>query len=206
MHNPPSIFDDVPAWPTDTARIGHNMPPASERIPAEFKEALLAERPDFLLLLDNLTGAVGRASCSDADTLARCGQLAVTLRKAEQHVAEVHKSQKAPHLEAGRLVDAERAALVDRITRDRDQIESLQTDFLRAHPDTETIRDHGVTVSATIEYASEIEDYFEAYCEVAHDPKVKEAIAAAVQRIVKASKGAAMPGVRITTDLKIVNR
>jgi hypothetical protein len=205
IHN--HFFPDVPEWPSEApAGPGHNHPPASERIPAEFREALLTERPDFLQLLDNLSGAVERAKCDDEDTLVRCGQLVVTLRKAEQHVAEIHKAQKNPYLEAGRLVDAQKNALVERIAQQRETIEGLQKDYLAFNNVPDTLRGDAVTITKTIEYASHVDDFKKAFTKVQQDPKVQEAISAAVQRIVKATKGAPIPGVSIWTELRVVNR
>ena len=55
------IFSDVPEWPEQSAAPapkGHNRPPLEETIPAEFREVLLAERPDFLQKLDDLLRAI----------------------------------------------------------------------------------------------------------------------------------------------------
>jgi hypothetical protein len=203
------VFEDVPSWPTDAnprAVVGGNNPPLAERIASEFREALLSEKPDFLTLLEALSGAVERASCNSEDQLARCGQLVITLRAATAHVDAAHKIVKAPYLEQGRLADAEKSLLTERLGAERERVEALQADFLRAHPGTDTIRDHGVTVSVTTEYRSVVQDYALAFAEVQLDGKVREAIDAAVQRTAKATRGKPIPGVTITTHVKVANR
>lgn len=109
------------------AVIGGNEPPLDERIPAEFRVALIEERADFFQKLDDLLGAgdpnseafkpgaVQRAKCETEEEFARCGVLIKSLRAATQLVDQVHKEQKAPHLEAGRLVDAQKNSLLARI-------------------------------------------------------------------------------------------
>lgn len=266
------IFDDVPAWPDQQnapAPRDHNRPPPEELIPLEFREALLEERPDFLTLLDQLLGAgdpnteefkegaVHRAKCTDDETLGRCGELVKRLRSCEQLVSKVHTEVKAPYLLSGRLVDAEKNALIGRILNGKTAIETLQQDYLReqrrkeqeaeaerqaefrrqeaerkrladlarendidpvvvpapAPPPppvarTEPIRsDGGATVSRLTEWKSQVEDYRLAFTSVKDDAKVREAIDAAVQRIVKSTKGQKlMKGVRIYEDVKAGNR
>jgi hypothetical protein len=142
------IFDDVKPWPEQKAEnpravIGGNQPPIEERIPAEFREALIGEQADFYVKLDDLlgvgdrnsegykTGSVDRAKCTDADELARCGVLVNILRKAAQRVDKVHKEQKQPHLDAGRLVDAQKNALVARLNGAQLHVEGLQKEYQR---------------------------------------------------------------------------
>lgn len=120
------------------AVIGGNLPPLDERIPAEFRVALIEERSDFFQKLDDLLGvgdpnsedfkpgAVQRAKCSNEDEFARCGVLIKTLRTATQLVDHVHKEQKAPHLEAGRLVDAQKNGLIARISAGSAAVAAIQ--------------------------------------------------------------------------------
>lgn len=266
------VFDDVPEWPKSEGAPAdrlHNRPPPEEVIPAEFREALLSERADFMTLLDQLLGSgdpnsenftegsVHRAICTDDKTLGLCGELAKRLRACEQLVSKVHKDVKEPYLTAGRLVDAEKNALVGRIHAGKERVESLQADYLReqrrkeqeaeAERHAEFLRqeqerqrladlarengidetvvpsappppppaaraepirsDGGATVSRLTEWKSEVENYRLAFTSVKDDAKVKEAIDAAVQRIVKATKGQKpMKGVRIYEDVKASNR
>lgn len=143
------IFEDVKPWPmaADTnprAVIGGNQPPIEERIPAEFREALLEEKPHFLTVLEKyvgkgdpnsegyVEGAAYRAKASDEETLARCGDLQSALRKAEAYISGVHTAQKAPFLLGGRLVDAEKNAFVGpggSITRARNHVQRVMDDY-----------------------------------------------------------------------------
>lgn len=141
------VFDDVAPWPEKpapaVAAIGHNLPPIEERIPAEFREALIEEQADFYQKLDDLlgvgnrnaedykTGAVDRAKCTNDDELARCGILVNSLRKAKQRVEKVHKTQKQPHLDAGRLVDQQKNGLTARLDSAAEHVETLQRDYQR---------------------------------------------------------------------------
>lgn len=140
------IFDDVPAWPDrgpGLAPRDHNKPPLEELIPVEFREELLADHPDFLTRLDQLLGvaatddaeatpgSVHRAVCTDDETLGRCGSLANLLRKCEQHVEATHRTVKEPYLTGGRLVDAQKNALVGRIITGRQIVEGLQQAYAR---------------------------------------------------------------------------
>jgi hypothetical protein len=145
------IFSDVPEWPEQSAAPapkGHNRPPLEETIPAEFRETLLADRPDFLAKLDDLLGrdgvdeeneenaevakgAVNRAYCTDDASLAKCASLVNTLRLCEKHVDATHTAVKAPYLLGGRLVDGQKNALVQRIITGRQIVEGLQQSYAR---------------------------------------------------------------------------
>jgi hypothetical protein len=141
------VFDDVPAWPGENpasappAPRDHNKPPLEELIPIEFREALLAEKPDFLTVLDRylgvgdpnsedyVEGAVDRAKCTNDDELGLCGEVVKNLRRAEQHVDATHKTVKQPYLDGGRLVDAEKNRLFGRIRAGRDKVQALQDEY-----------------------------------------------------------------------------
>lgn len=265
-------FPDAPAWPTNVgapqvAGIGHNQPPLEERIPLEFREALLSgERADFLKKLDDLlgqgdpnaedykAGAVDRAKCTNENELVACGKLINILRAAEKHVSETHTTVKAPHLLACRLVDAEKNSLTGRITVGRQRVQQMQDDYaaeqLRLRkleeqrleeerqkeiedrrkleelakannidvplpppppppppPPRAPIRGDGATVSIGTEWDCVVEDYAKAFKKVKDDAKVREAIDAAIKRIVKATKGSQpIPGVRAFERAKTSSR
>lgn len=128
-----AIFDDVPAWPKVKASeapapIGHNKPPLEELIPAEFRAALLAEQPEFFGKMDDVLGKlnpdpekptdlgeISRIVVTNDEQLALAGNVARSIREMGAHVEKVHKAQKEPYLIGGRLVDAEKSALVNRI-------------------------------------------------------------------------------------------
>jgi len=124
-----TAFEGVKEWPKQAEPIAdrhHNKPPLEEVIPAEFKEALLADRPDFLSRLDEMVGkmnpekpedygSVSRVRVTNDDELARAGTLAKMIRAAKAHVDATHKAVKQPYLDGGRLVDAEKNALIERL-------------------------------------------------------------------------------------------
>jgi hypothetical protein len=271
------VFDDVAPWPEKpapaVATIGHNLPPLEERIPAEFREALIAERPDFYQKLDDLLGRPGiqdaegedapiigalqRARCENPDQYAKCGILVNALRACRTLVEKVHKSEKQPHLDAGRLVDAQKNALVTRIEAGMVAVEALQKAYIREQdrlaeierqkaleaqreadarraeleelakekgledalppppepvfvPETynplglgQPVRTDGATVSAGKEWKSRVDDYAKAFKHVAKDAKVREAIDAAIQKLVTEAKGKIdIPGVTIDERAK----
>lgn len=264
------LFSDVPAWPDPkpaTAGLGHNKPPLEELIPVEFRTALLADKPEFLIKLDDLVGAADRVRAVDDETLGRCGDLVKSYRSLLSHVNETHKAQKEPHLIAGRLVDAEKNVLVERVEAAKRKVEGIGNAYVaerdarlkaererqlaqeRAAADraaaaerarleaereaertasqattdeerqaaedaaaaaraeaeaamenaalaaasvntkAEPVRsDAGAAVSGKQEWTSQVEDYAKAFRAVKDDPKVREAIDKAVQRLVKAGK------------------
>lgn len=134
------LDDEAPA----PAPRDHNKPPLEELIPLEFREQLTAEHPDFLVLVDDRcgagdrssedyqTGEADRAKCVDQDTYERCGKLAKKLRAMEQHVDATHTVVKAPYLQGGRMVDAERNALLGRIKAARDRVQAQMDSYLEA--------------------------------------------------------------------------
>lgn len=255
------VFPDAPAWPAakaDPAPIGHNQPPLEVRIPVEFRAALLEERPDFLQKLDDMLGAgdpnseayrpgaVQRAKCVDADTMARCASLVGLLRAAEKHVGEVHKEMKQPYLDGGRLVDGQKNVIVARIQDGRQKVEDMQAAYAREQRQAELKRlaeeeeqrrklealarengledavppppepapvkrgplrsDDGATVSTTTVLVPTVTDYAKAFRHVKNDAKVREAIDAAIARLVKATKAKELAGVSITEDVAVNNR
>lgn len=126
------IFGDVPAWPTQDAGPaprGHNKPPLEDLIPLEFREALLADRPDFLVKLDDLVGAADRAKATNDEELGRCGNLVNGYRALLKHITETHKAVKEPYLTGSRLVDAEKNALTDRVEAAKRRVEGIGNEY-----------------------------------------------------------------------------
>jgi hypothetical protein len=273
------IFDDVPAWPEQRSQAapppaGHNRPPLDELIPQEFREALLADKPEFLKKLDALVDAAERAKADDDETLGRCGDLVKSYRAIIAHVEATHKAVKAPYLEGGRLVDAERKAMLAPVEAAKAKVEAIGNAYVakreaeakaerarieaeqraaaeaaaraererieaeqaaaRAAADAESEEereaaasaaaeaarraeeaqraaalapaapaertlihsDAGATVGGKQEWLCEVEDYTKAMRHVRSDPKVKEAIDAAIKRLVRAGQRE-LTGVRI---------
>jgi hypothetical protein len=255
-----TAFSDVKPWPKQAdanprAVIGGNEPPLEARIAAEFRDALLTERADFMALLDQLLGKVNadpekpedlgsvhRAKCDSDETLGRCGELVKRLRACEGLVSAAHVVVKKPYLDAGRVVDAEKNALVARIGNGRSAVQRLMDDYAdeqlklrRAReaeeaaerkklealarennleaalppPPSAPLRsapvrsDGGATVSLGTEHVSTVVDYAKAFKKVKDDAKVREAVDAAIQRVVKAAKGQIeIPGVTIVERAK----
>ncbi len=274
------IFSDVPAWPDSPGQsaspppAGHNKPPLEELIPQEFREALLAEQPDFETKVKALVEAADRAVAHDDETLGRCGDLVKAYRKAKASIEAAHKEVKQPYLDGGRLVDSERKARLEPIEKawakveaignayvakreaeakaerarieaeqraaaeaaaraERERIEAEQA-AARAAADAESEEereaaasaaaeaarraeeaqraaalapaapaertlihsDAGATVGGKQEWLCEVEDYTKAMRHVRSDPKVKEAIDAAIKRLVRAGQRE-LTGVRI---------
>lgn len=266
---PKPIFDDVAEWPANAnprAVTGHNKPPLEELIPAEFKAALLADRPDFLAKFDSLIDAADRAVATDDETLGRCGDLVKAYRACSAHIDATHKTVKEPYLQGGRLVDQEKNALAGRLAIAKTKVETIGNAFVaereakeraereriaaeqraaaeraaqaerdRLAAEREAARaareaandderqaaaerarlaaieaeeamaaaalapvvqdkaepvrsDAGAVVSGKVEYACEVEDYTKALRHVRSDPKVKEAIDAAIKRLVRAGQ------------------
>lgn len=275
------IFSDVPAWPEATPQsapppAGHNRPPLEELIPQEFREALIADQPDFEARVSALVEAAERAVAHDDETLGRCGDLVKAYRKAKQHIDATHKGVKQPYLDGGRLVDAERKARLDpiesawakveeignayvakrdaAIKAERERIAAEQRAAAEAAAEAERQRvaaeqaaakalaeasgddereaakaaaaeaarqaeqaqaaaalapaapaasslvrsDAGASISTKQDWMSAVDDHAKAFKMVKNDAKVREAIEAAVQRLVKQTKGQIeIPGARI---------
>lgn len=118
------------APPVATAHMGHNRPPLAEIIPAEFRAALLADQPDFLTVLDDRVDQASRARATDEEELKRCGNLVKAFREIIAHVNATHKAVKEPYLEGGRLVDAEKNALIDRVDAAKRRVEAIGNAFV----------------------------------------------------------------------------
>lgn len=119
------------ADPTPAAAIfGHNKPPLEELIPEEFRAELLRERPDFLDRFENAIAAAERAVANDDETLGRCGDLVKLYRACDSHITTTHKTVKQPHLDAGRLCDAEKNALTERLAAAKRKVESVANTFV----------------------------------------------------------------------------
>lgn len=277
------VFDDVEPWPDAKPAIagpGHNKPPLEEIIPAEFRAKLLEEKPEFLTRFYAAIDAAARAVAEDDDTLAKCGDLVNLYRAQIAHINGTHKAVKEPYLQGGRLVDAEKNALIERVEAAKRKVEGIGNAYvaereaklkaerdrqaaeqraaadkaaaaerarLQAERDAEAAAlaatsdaerakaaaaaeqarkeaeaaqeeaalaaaqtttkaepvrsDAGASVSGKQEWLSQVEDYTKAFKSVKDDPKVREAIDAAVKRLVKAGKRE-LVGVRIWPVVK----
>ena len=259
-------FADVDPWPDNAsapAPKGHNKPPLEETIPLDFMEALLSDRPDFLAKLDDLlgtddaSGSVDRATCTDDDSLAKCGSLINTLSFCIKHVDAKHVEIKAPFLLGGRLADGQKNTFNARILAGKQKVEAKQQAYSRerqrianeerakaeagrqrieaerrkleelaranniepaalppmpepepiAEPERLKVRsDDGATVSTSVVNVPVVDDYAKAFRHVKNDAKVREAIDAAIARLVKATKATELTGVVFHEEIKINNR
>jgi hypothetical protein len=124
---PKPVFDDVAPWPEKPkpalAAVGHNKPPVEDEARAAFREALLADRPDFEQKVEDIVAAADRARVIDDETYARGGSFVKTARAAIAHVGAAHTAAKAPYLAGGRVVDAQKNELVFRIEQARDKVQ-----------------------------------------------------------------------------------
>ncbi|CDO37622.1 hypothetical protein [Novosphingobium sp. KN65.2] len=107
------------------AGVGHNRPPLEELIPAEFREELLRDNPDFLRKFDELVDASNRARATDDDELKRCGNLVKSYRALIARINETHKIVKQPYLDGGRLVDSEKNSLISRVEAAKKKVEGI---------------------------------------------------------------------------------
>lgn len=265
------------------AVMGANEPPIEEQIAMEFREALLSERPDFMVRMEGAVAAVDRAEVVDDETLGKAGDLAKILRACEAYVAEVHKAVKEPHLARSRACDAEKNALTGKITVARSRLADVMNAFMakrEAERRAEEMRraaearaaaeaaakaereareaelaaqramaeaaneaereaaaaraaeaqreaeqrmadaalaaapvgraepvrsDTGSTISGRTVWQSEVENYKQAFAAVSDDTKVREAVDAAVSRLVRAGKRE-IKGVRIWSTTQAVAR
>jgi hypothetical protein len=110
------IFEDVPEWPTRTASApapaGHNRPPVEDEARAEFREALLSDRPEFETTLANIIDAAPRAKATNDDEYGRCGSYIKTARAAKKHIEDSHRTAKQRYLDGGRAVDGEKNSML----------------------------------------------------------------------------------------------
>lgn len=256
------------------AGLGHNRPPLDEEARAQFRENLLADRPDFEVKLDQIVAAADRVNVSNDDEYGRAGDLIKIMRAAANHASEAHERAKRPYLDAGRAVDQAKNAVIARLDaakakvqpqmneyaaqkeaaeraerervaaeqrrlaeaaeaaeRERERAEREAIEAAQAATNEEERRaanaraeeaaaraqeameaaaiapaaaakaepvrsDGGSTVSTTTVWNSQVEDYGKALKAVKSDPKVKEAIDAAIKRLVRAGQRE-IPGCRI---------
>lgn len=152
--------------------------------------------------------AVGNAFVAkrEADLKAERDRLAAEERAAADRAAAAERARLDAQREADEAArratnDEERAAAEQRAAVARREAEEAQQNAALAAAQTTTSNepvrsDAGASVSGKQEWLSEVEDYPKAFKHVKDDPKVREAIDAAVKRLVKAGKRE-LVGVRI---------
>lgn len=137
----------------------------------------------------------------DAEKNALVGRIAVGREKVESQMnAYVAEKRRQEREEQQRLADERRK--LEELARQNNVEAALPPPVAPAK--VKPVRsDGGATVSLGTEWLHETEDYALAFPTVMTDAKVREAIDAAIKRIVKATKGAQeIPGVRVYEAIK----
>lgn len=141
-----STFTGVQPWPeraelNPRAQIGGNEPPLAERIHADFREALLSEKPKWDEVLDRYLGKgdpnsegykdgiCDRAQATDDESLGKCAEIVKALREAHGIVDAKHKLIKQPYLDGGRAVDAEANKIRGRIMEGAAKVKAVMDDY-----------------------------------------------------------------------------
>ncbi len=153
----------------------------------------------------------------DAEKNAYAARISAGKYAVEELQREYYRAERQKELEAIAEAQAER----NRLDEERRKLEALAAendiDVAALPPPppppppvvkAEPVRsDGGATVSRLTEWLSQVEDYRLAFTSVKDDAKVREAIDAAIQRVVKSTKGQKpLKGVRIYEDFKASNR
>lgn len=109
--------------------IGDNKPPLDEEARAQFRENLLADRPDFELKLEQIVASADRVTVTNDDEYGRAGDLIKIMRAAANHASEAHERAKRPFLEAGRAVDGAKNALIARLDTAKAKVQPLMNEY-----------------------------------------------------------------------------
>ena len=150
---------------------------------------------------------IGNAFVAQREAEARAlrERIAAEQRAAAERAAAAERERIKAEQEAARAAaeatnEVDRQAAADRAAEAARAAEQAMADaaLAPAAPEkAEPVRsDAGATVSGKTEYACEVEDYTKALRHVRSDPKVKEAIEAAIKRLVRAGQRE-LTGVRI---------
>lgn len=131
MASAPSIFADVPEWPEANPRAvaGDNRPPMDAEAKAAFRQALLADRPEFESRLAELEAAADRVEITDDDQYGRAGAFIKQMRAAADHISEAHKTAKEPYLTAGRAVDTAKNLLIGRLDTAKGKVQPKMNQY-----------------------------------------------------------------------------
>lgn len=151
--------------------------------------------------------AIGNAFVAkrDAERRAAAEQAAAAERAAAEHAAAAERARQQAEQEAAAAVAAatsreEREAALDRAAeaaREAEEAQAAAALAPAAPGKAEPVRsDAGSAVSSKQEWQCAVEDFTKAHRAVKDDPKVREAIEAAIKRLVRAGKRE-IPGCRI---------
>lgn len=204
---------DTGEWPgaiPDEVGPGDNRPPASDSPVAEVVNDACNRA---LAWID------GREIQSQADA-DRCEAFITSLTEARKAAEAVHRADKAPHLEAGRKVDAFWKPIIDRADSAVRRIKAALTPYLRAREAEKreaaakaiaqgatavrtdlkgaTSGTHGRKVSLRPRKRADIKDYAAALNFFADHPDVRELVQRLADKV--AGVGGTVPGVEIVTE------
>jgi hypothetical protein len=96
------------------AAIGHNSPPTlAEQARADMESAA----KEIAARAAQLAGGADRCIVVDRDSAGKAGDLRDMITKAENKLADIHTTQKAPYLAAGRAVDEIKTGIASTLAR-----------------------------------------------------------------------------------------
>jgi hypothetical protein len=182
------------------------------------KNALIGRLSDARLRLGNLMNAF--MAEREAKRRAEEARIAAEQRAAAERAAEAERQRQAAERAAEEAAkeaasaedeDAKEAARIAKDMADAAAIEAHNAAAVAALAPAAPVKaepvrsDAGSTVSGRTVWNSAVEDYAKAFRAVKTDPKVKEAIDAAIARRVKAGERE-IPGVRIWSTMQAVAR
>lgn len=127
-------FPDVNPFPTPEvpaaagSQMGHNRPPLDEDARISFNDAI-DQREGFRARCDELIAAAERAFCTDEASLGRCGELAKQIRAAGKVIEDTHETVKKPYLDAGRVVDEMKKAMLTPLSNAKATVERKQNEY-----------------------------------------------------------------------------
>ena len=105
----------------DMSAIGHNNPPSE----------LEQQKPVVQSIIDNAEATLTGVAVETAEQDAAVESLLKNLKGAKKGVNDAHKSDKAPFLDGGKRIDAEKNALLDDIDRAIKVAQDCRTQYLQ---------------------------------------------------------------------------
>lgn len=109
--------------PVAAAAIGHNLPPLPVRLAEDY--AHLTPQADEIAALAN----AAPARIDDEESLIAVGEIVKEAAALRRRAEGAHKEEKAPHLEAGRVVDGFFKVFTERMKRIEDTLAARANDY-----------------------------------------------------------------------------